>query len=307
MLSVLLNVVLPVFLVAAIAFAAQLRLALEARSLARATFYLFSPALLLTSLAHSDVSGTDFVGIIVAVLAITLALWVIGVGLARLFGLVVPTNTAFLLAILTGNTGNYGLPVALFAFGQPGLARATLFYAASTMIQTSLGVFLAAGGQADGRSALRALFQVPAPYAAVLGLLLNLAGAGLPVWLDKSLTLLAQASIPVMLCVLGIQLATMLDQRQAGVGPLWGSLVTATVMRLLVAPGVALAVVGLLGMSDLTRTIIIILQSAMPTAVVTIILATEFQAAPDFVTATVVLSTLASLLTVTGWLVWLGG
>lgn len=302
--SALIDVVFPVLLVAAVAFAVQPILRLEPRTLSRATFYLFNPALVLWSLARSDVSGAEVTRIGVAVLTITLLLWGLGALLARMLGLRGPLASAFLLATLIGNTGNYGLPVALFAFGEGGLARATIFYVGSSILQASLGVFIAARGQAGAREALLTTLRVPVLYAACLGLAMNLLGLTFPGWLDKSLSLLAQGTVPTMLCLLGVQLATMLIGETRLQRPPVRSLVVVTVTRLIAAPLLALPITWLLGFDALTRSIVL-LQSAMPTAVISITVATEFQADVDFATAAVFLTTVVSLGTVTMLLNWL--
>jgi hypothetical protein len=67
-------------------------------------------------------------------------------------------------------------------------------------------------------------------------------------------------------------------------------------ISLLVAPVVALGLAGLLGITGTARQSAVILSS-MPVAVITTILALEFELAPEFVTSAVFLSTIASPLT----------
>ncbi|HYN89435.1 MAG TPA: AEC family transporter, partial [Ardenticatenaceae bacterium] len=211
--TVLLDVVLPVLLGAAIVFVAQPRLHLDARPLSRATFYFFSPALVFNSLATSDLSAGELGRVALAVFLVTLALWIVSALLVRLVRLEGAAGSAFLLATLFVNAGNYGLPVTLFAFGETGLAIASVYFAASSMMQSSLGVYLAARGNATARQAAAATFRVPLVYAALLGIALNLADIALPAWLAKSADLLGQGAIPIMLALLGIQLANLMGDR----------------------------------------------------------------------------------------------
>jgi len=69
-------------------------------------------------------------------------------------------------------------------------------------------------------------------------------------------------------------------------------------MRLLVSPIVAVGLGFAIGVTGLSLQVSV-LEAAMPGAVMTIILATEFQVEPEFVTAAVATSTLLSPLTLT--------
>jgi len=294
--SVLINVVLPVFLVAGLAALAQTRLRLETRTLSRAVFYLFAPALVFDSLTGSEASGAQFGRIAVVILASTAALWLAGGLAARLLRLAGSTRAAFLNAILLMNAGNYGLSVNLFAFGPAGLALASLVFTLSALLTSSLGVYLSASGQAGAREAVKRVVKVPLLYGALLGLAFNLAGWQVPEPLAKATGLLAQASVPVMLAVLGVKLA---ETVQGGVQALRPpALVTVVLLRLVAAPALAWALARLVGLEGLALDVTV-LQSAMPTAVVTTILATEFETAPRFAALCVLATTLGSLLTVT--------
>jgi predicted permease len=204
--AVLLNIVLPVFIVVGTAALTQMRLRLDMRTLSRAAFYLFSPALVFDSLANSDVSGTEFGQMSVVLILTTLALWALGALVARLLRLEGTTQAAFLIAILLMNAGNYGLSVNLFAFGQAGLARASLVFVGSALLSASLGVYLSARGRATAQMALRRMVSVPLLYATLLGLVFNLGNLTVPEPLGKAVHVLGQASVPIMLVVLGARL-----------------------------------------------------------------------------------------------------
>ncbi|MGD8398696.1 MAG: AEC family transporter [Anaerolineae bacterium] len=302
--SVLFNVVLPVFFVAAIAAIAQTWLRLEIRTLSRAVFYVFGPALVFDSLITSSVdTGLTFARVAAALVITSAILWVLGAGLARVLRLAATTRAAFLNAILLPNTGNYGLSVNLFAYGEAGLALAVLYFTASAVASASIGVYLSAAGRAPVSLALKRVLRVPFLYAAAVGIVFALAGWGVPEPIGKAVHLLGEASVPVMLSVLGLNLAETFRGRAESEGkrrePVrWAALATATAGRLLAAPAVTWVVTGLLGLEGLARDVTIV-QSAMPTAVLTTILANEFDADPPFAALAVLATTLASLATIT--------
>ncbi len=294
--TVLINVVLPIFLVAGLAALAQTRLRLNVAILSKAVFYLFGPALVFDSLTNSDVGGLILLQIAAVVVALTAILWAIGSVAAWLLRLAGPTRAAFLNAILLANAGNYGLSVNLFAFGPAGLARAVLYFTVHGMLSSGLGVYLSARGGTTAGVALKRVASVPLVYGALAGLVVNLAGVSVPEPLAKAISLLGQASIPVMLVVMGITLAQTF--RQGAQTECLPALATTTAIRLILSPALAWLLAGLVGLSGLTRDVVV-LESAMPSAVMTVILATEFGADAPFAALCVLGTTLASLVTVT--------
>lgn len=294
--SVLLNVVLPVFLVAGLSALVQIRLRFDVRTLSRAALYLLSPALVFDALSTSDVSSGEIGQITAVVLLITATLWFFGTIAARFLRLPGPTAAAFLVCILIMNAGNYGLSVNLFAFGEPGLARATVYFTLSAVLASSLGVYLSARGRASTGLALRRMVRVPLIYAAVSGLALNLTGLTVPEPLAKAIHVLGQASVPLMLVVLGVRLAETFRSRQRLVHlPALGIAATA---RLLLAPALAWLFASLIGLGGLSRDVTVV-ESAMPTAVMSTILATEFDSDPAWAALCVMVTTLLSLPTLT--------
>ena len=305
---VLVNVILPVFLVAGVGALAQPHLKLDSRVLSRAAFHLFSPAIVLDSLINSDVSSAEY-GQMVAALALTVvALWLFGEVIAKALRLDAPTRAAFLVAILLMNSGNYGMPVNFFAFGEPGLVRASLCVTFNTLVTSTVGVYLAARGQAAvGRSALRRtalrrVLAVPALYAAILGVVINLTGWNPPETVVKAIHLLGQGLVPTSLVILGIQFVHTLQ------APLEFSHVPALIFvilgRLVVAPVVANFASGLVGLEGLSRDVVV-LEMATPAAIMSLILANEFKSNSAFVALCILATTFASLITVTLWLNWL--
>lgn len=302
--SFLISVVLPVFLIVGAAVVAHARLKFHAPTLSRAAFYLFSPMLIFDSLVTSTATTTEFGQIALVALATTLILWVLGEIAARPLRLEGPTRAAFVLSLLLMNAGNYGLSVNLFAFGQPGVERAAVYYTISAVLSSSLGVYLSARGRAPARMALRQAAGVPLVYAAILGLAVNLTGLPMPEPVMKAAHTLGQAAVPTMLAVLGLRLVETIQDERRSIH--WPAISVVTVGRLMVAPAIALGLATLFGLEGLTFQVTV-LESAMPSAVMTTILATEFDSDPSFASVAALATTLASLLTVTLWLNLLGG
>src|SRR5690606_23177944 len=139
------------------------------------------------------------------------------------------------------------------------------------------GIAIASMAGGNPRAALTAPFKYPNVYAAVLGILVKALEIELPMTIDAPMESMAAAAIPVMLVVLGLQLRNVVDHEDLL------DTVVVNAARLLVAPVAAWATATALGLEGVERATLVIL-AAMPVAVITTILATEFRARPDFVT-----------------------
>lgn len=290
LLNIAYNVVLPVFLCVGVGALIGRRYSPDPRVLSTLLIYLFTPFLVLDSLAHSALRADEIGQIGVVVVALALAMWAVGAALARGFRFDRKLESAFLLTVILINAGNYGIPVNTFAFGDAGGERALVYYVVSAVVANTLGVYVASRGSDSVRQSLMNVFKVPLPYAAILGLAINFGNVTLPVPVDRAVSLLGQAAVPGMLTLLGLQLA------RASVRGRLQPILLAAGSRLIVAPLIAVGIAAALGMTGLTRQVCIV-QSGMPSAVMSGVLATEFGSDAEFTSAVIVVSTLASLAT----------
>lgn len=287
-LDIVSNTLLPIFLIVGLGILVERYLTVDPRTLSRAVIYLFSPCLVLGSMAESELQA-DEVGLILAIAALSsAAMALVGWALARLGRFDRKLSSAFMLSVVLINAGNYGLPLNEFAFGAGGLQRAVVFFVVTAVTCNTLGVYLASRGEASVRRSLLNVLTVPLPYATALGLFLNLRGLALPLPLDRAVTVLGQAAVPCMLLILGLQLSR--SSVKGRIGPI----LLAAAARLAIAPLVAIALAALLGLTGLTRQVSIV-EASMPTAVTAGVLATEFGSDAEFVTAVILISTLASV------------
>jgi predicted permease len=290
---------LPILLVAGAGYLAGKWLNVEARSVSRVVLYLFSPCLLFELLITSQINFSDMLRMTGFALASILTVGVITWTLGRLIGLERKMLAAVLLCTLTINAGNYGLSLNLFAFGEEGLAYASLFFVVSAIITYTLGVTVASMGKASLADSLKGLLKIPVTYMVPLALIFVYFDWKLPLPLDRAVSLLSDASIPAMLIVLGLQLQN--NQRSYNLHALF----LAGGMRLLGGLGVGLFLAAAFGLGGVAYNAGV-LESSMPTAVMATILATEYEAEPAFVTTAVFASTLLSPLTLTPLLLILG-
>lgn len=296
-LNIIYNIIAPIFIIVGLAVLLGYRLSPDPRVLSRVIFYLFSPFLIIGSIAKSDLQAREIGLIALMIVLFYMVMALISWGVARLFHFDRKLESAFMLSVVVINAGNYGLPLSEFAFGQTGLQRAVVFFVITAILANTFGVFLASRGTASIKRSLFNMITVPLPYATALGLTINLGHITLPLPLERAINLLGQAAVPAMLVVLGLQLA------RVSVRGRWKPIALATAARLVVAPLVAFPLVALLGLTGVTGQVVLV-QASLPTAVISSVLASEFGADAEFTAAVVFVSTLASIASISV-LLWL--
>jgi predicted permease len=197
-----------------------------------------------------------------------------------------------------GNTGNYGLPLVSFAFGEKALSYAGIFFVTTTFLFYTVGVLIASLGHMNLKDALLGLLKIPTLYAVILAILINTFHLQIPGPIDRAVQLAAGGSIPLMLILLGVELTRV--ELKANLRALQLSVL----LRLLIAPVVALILAALFGMQSVARQGSVT-EASMPAMVSSTVLATEYQLDSKLVTAVVFISTLLSPLTLTPLLVFL--
>lgn len=285
--NVILSALVPVTFIISIGMIAGRTLTLERSTLSQLAVYILTPALISSSLYQARLSTDSTLGLIIGYLITCLLIYGVSLGISKLLRLKSGMETSFIATSLFANTGNMGLPFATFALGEAGLDRAIVCLIVSSLIIFSTGPALLQGGGL--RDSLRLIVRLPLIWAMIAGLVLRVFSIDLPLRLDGGLDLLGSAAIPIALIVLGIQLSTTTFK----IGLYEG--VTA-IIRLLVAPAIAYSVGRSLGLEVLDVQVLI-LQSAMPTAVNTVVLVTQFGGDASWAARTVVVSTVMALVT----------
>ena len=277
-----LSPVIPVFLLVAVGFTFAHWKKITLTPVTELIVYLGTPSLVFSSLASKPLYAGD-----IAVLSGGILLIFAGVGLLiRLYFLISGfSSRGFALPTLFMNAGNMGIPLALFAFGQEGLQRATLMFVIITFLQYSLGIYIL-----NGRGNWTEIFHLPLIYAAIAGLFFNLAQIKIPELLLQPIVMLGQATIPIMLVSLGYRLYQVESLR---LGHAFGG----ALLRIFGGFAAANVAVNLIGAEGVNRQVLL-LYGALPAAVVNFILTEKYHQDPGLAASIVVLSTFISVLTI---------
>ncbi len=290
LLDVFANNIIPILLVAVVGFVLRRRLGLSTRALSSLTFYALSPALAFSILVNNQLDSGEFIQIAAFAVITSLTMGLVGLLLGLILRLSRTGIVAMILVLMFVNAGNYGLTLNELRYGEEGLVRAVVFFVTSMIMLFTFGVFLSSMGRSTVQQSLVRLLKLPAIYAVILAIVVYVFNLNVPDPLMRGIEITGAAAIPVMLIVLGMQIADL-----GSLEGVWVS-IPASVARLLIAPIVAVFAAGLIGLTGLSRSVSII-EASMPTAVFAAILATEFNVRPRLVTSTVAISTLLSAIT----------
>jgi len=293
------NNILPIILLSAAGFALGKLLHIDSRSLGRVVFYVFSPVLIFDLLIQNQLEIREAAVVIAFAFAFILTMGVVTLILGRFLKLERPALISILITTMFANTGNYGLPLVSFAFGEQALSYAGVYFVTTTLLFYTLGVFLASLGHMNFKEAIVGLFRIPTLYAVLLAILINAWKIEFPIPVSRAVELAAGGTIPLMLILLGVQLTSLEfsgNQR---------ALQLSVSLRLILAPLAALLFAALFGLQGFTRQAGVT-QASMPSMVSATVLATEYDLDSKLVTAVVFISTLLSPFTLTPLLVFLG-
>ncbi len=288
MVSALIDVVLPVVLVAAVGVVIARIFPMDTDTVGKITLYALAPALAFDSLLKTSVSSGEATKLVGGYLIVS----VLAGALAALAGVRLPgrTRRVVVTSVILGNNGNFGLPIALLALGQRGLDQAVVLFLCSVVVMYTLGPALL--GAHDGPlGALVTVAKLPVTWALLAAALLRLTHLTPPVGIARGAELLAAATVPMVLLSLGIQL---------GASPrvqISAPVLIAVGLRVLVVPLIGWGVGVLIAMPALALKGLV-LACAMPTAVNSFMIAREYGADPDTAAAAVALSTVASIVTI---------
>jgi malate permease and related proteins len=293
--TTLLPAVLPVGLIILIGFVAGRTLPLQRATLSQLALYVLSPALIVDSLYRTKLSLNSSSKLLIGFALTSITIYCLVGLINRILKLSAPLSRGIIAVVMFSNNGNMGLPVATFALGAAGLDRAIVYMLGSSFVMFCFGPAIISGkGIVQG---FKLTLRLPLLWSIVFGLSLRFWSVNIPWGLDRGIQQLGAAAIPIALVLLGIQLSD--TSFKPGVKE-----IILAIACLLIAPAIAYGIGRLLQLETLNLQVLI-LQSAMPTAVNSFVIVSEFGGDQDLVAKAIVTSTLMSFVTLPLVLAWI--
>ncbi|WP_462413674.1 AEC family transporter [Neobacillus sp. Marseille-QA0830] len=287
----MIDVIIPVLIILLAGYLFGKFSKIDPSPISKLSIFLLSPALIFSFLVKNELSSTEMIQITTSVLLFTIVMVLLTVIVMRWTGNKEFTN-ASLLSTVFPNTGNYGLPIILFAFGEKASAMAIIIVVMNFILMYSLGIYFASYKKNSWKTALKSLFFLPTTYATILAIIVNLFHIKIPDFIMDPISMVGEVMIPLALILLGIQLSRSSLKGYISVT------ILSSVLKIVLAPLVIFVIVQLMGISGILAKVLII-QHSMPTAVIMTIIAAEYKTKADTVANITFMSTVASFISVT--------
>ena len=276
-----LNITAPVFILAAVGFC-WVKLGFEYRVefVTRLAMTLSVPCLIFVALMTADITPQTLGMLSLASLAAYGLVSIAFLAVVKLCRLDVST---YLAPLVFGNTGNLGLPLALFAFGEEGLGYAIVVFGVMAILSFTIGVWVVAGG-----GSLIRVIREPVVAATILGAVFLWQGWQTPAFLTNALDLIGQMAIPMMLITLGVAIARLQTRDM-------GRAVWLSAIKVVICVAAAWAAARWFGLPPVP-TAVLIVQIATPVAVTSYLLAEKYGHDAQPVAGMVVASTVLAVI-----------
>ncbi|RCW47394.1 AEC family transporter [Paenibacillus prosopidis] len=294
---ILLTNVLPMGVMIALGVMIHRAFSLDIKTLSKMNFYLFSPAIMFDLLYNTAISISLIGKIMFFLVLFMVAQYIIVEVVIRIRGYSPGMKSAMRNSVLFYNSANYGIPLNQLAFAgnEKTLAIQVIIMMMQSLVPNTYGIYNVNAHKADMRAIRRTILSMPVIYVIPLALLLRNFHIDIPQSLSTPIDYLSNAFIGTALITLGVQLGSMEWKIKRS---LLIDVSLSGMLRLLVGPLLAWLIVWMMGIEKLTAAALIV-SSAVPTSLSSVLLAVEFDNEAEFASQSVFVSTLLSIITVT--------
>ncbi|MDX1598085.1 MAG: AEC family transporter [Marinobacter sp.] len=279
MIGQILSTMLPVFLIAGCGALYGRYRTPDIKGLNTLNMELFVPMLVFAVLADQQAPLQEYTSLAFAATVVVLGSGVVLYPLARVLKLDLKT---FLPPMMFNNSGNMGIPVLVFAFGEAALPAAIVLFVVEMLLHFTIGLYML-----DPHTSIIRRLRLPVVFASIAGLTVNIGGVPMPDWLLETLNMLGGVCIPLMLFTLGVRMLDVdfgdwkLGMLGAVACPVSGLILAWPMIAILDLPGLQVASLWVF--------------AALPPAVLNYMVAEQYQQEPHKVASLVLLSNLGSL------------
>ncbi|RKQ32289.1 AEC family transporter [Oceanobacillus halophilus] len=292
--TILKDIIFPIFIVMAVGFILQKKFNMDIGTLSKLNIYFVVPGFIFVKLYSTEFSVGLFVYVLLFFVLLIVILYIIAIIAAKILGLDKGKETTFSNSIIFFNSGNYGVPVNDLVFKSDPFAMSiqVIVLTLQNIFTFSYGIFALKSLDGGKWKAVLGYFKMPVLYAMLAGITLNGFNVPIPSFIWVPANYIADAMIALALLTLGAQVARI--QFKAGLSSVYSSIA----VRLIIAPIIALLIIWIFRIDGIFAQALFI-ASAMPTSINSAVIAQEYNNHPEFAAQTVLFSTIFSALTVT--------
>ncbi len=287
------NIIFPIFITIFAGYAFRAKLPIDVRSLVKLQLYLLLPAVLFVKVYESELSGEVLTTVTLSTAFVMTAIYVLSFVIARLRGYSSEDTSVFVNSNTFYNAGNLSLPLMQLLYTNPiAVSIQAIIMIVHNVAFFTIGMFTIGNSNGNAKAALANVFKMPFIYVMIAGIILKRFNVTIwdPIW--QSLSLMTTTYAGVALITLGAQLR----ETTFSLGNM--RIYLSNIIRLLIAPLIAFAVVSVMGIEGIVAQVIVIAMAA-PTAVNVALTSIEFDNKPEFASQAVLTSTVFSAVTLT--------
>ncbi|MED4452596.1 AEC family transporter [Metabacillus fastidiosus] len=286
------SVMLPVIAVFGAGYVLQRVKLVQVKSVAAVSIYIFMPIFFFVSLYEATFDEDYFI-LIISIIFILIMMVLINKILGKIFKWSKPVESASILGSAFMNGGNYGIPVIVFSLGVGATHFAVFYMVMQSLFIQFFGVYYASRGKDGMLQGIKQVLLMPATYAALLAFLFKGFGWEIPEGVYGTIKMVSEGSIPLMMIVLGMQLATIKTLKVN-----WQVLTSAVTLRMIVSPILAYFFIKAFDLDPLAGGVVLVM-SAMPSSASAAMFAIEFDTEPELVSSVMLITTLFSFVSIT--------
>lgn len=294
---ILTNNIAPIFLIIFLGFILGKTFQIDVKSLSKISFYLLIPSFIFVSLYETSIDLNLLKVLLYAflffILSYTAAFFV-----GKLRKQTKSINATFINTMILFNAGNFGVPLIALVFkDSPYLGYAAsiqiMILAFQNIITYTVGFLNGGRGQMKINDTLKKLISMPSIYAIFLAFFLKYIHVDVSkFFLWPSLTYMRNGLVPIVLITLGAQLSITKFHLSSF------DVYLASFMRLCGGPLISFILITLMGFDGVIPKVLLI-SSAVPSAINSALIAVEFDNEPDFASQVVITTTLLSSISLT--------
>ncbi|MEN8687109.1 MAG: AEC family transporter [Desulfuromonadales bacterium] len=291
--------VLPLFIIIGVALIYNRFFNPDIRQITSLTLTVFAPVFVFDAVVKQGISLSALKIPFAFMVALTGLLLVISYFAGRLLRLQDNDRISFILACSMINIGNFGLPLIYFTYGEQAVSYSVVYFVAFNFALSTVAIYVSSNASGFKQIMLD-LLKMPLFHAFFLAMIVVQCSVQLPEFVLKSSGLIGQATIPLLIFILGLQLANTHFQTK-----FLKIIGVAVVIRLLISPVITYPLLEMLSVTGLEQKIAT-LQTSAPSALLPLMYAIKFNRSPDLLASIILATTVLSSISLTGLILWMG-
>ena len=291
--------VLPLFIIIGVALVYHRFFKPDIREITSLTLTVLAPVFVFDAIVRHNINLAALKTPFTFMVILTALLLLLAYFAGRLLQLQEDDRISFTLACSMINIGNFGLPLIYFTYGEQAVSYSVVYFVAFNFVLSTIAIYLSSNSSGF-KKIMQDLIRMPLFHAFFLAMIVVQLSVPLPGFVLKSIGLIGQATIPLLIFILGLQLANSRFQSK-----FLKIIAAAVAIRLLISPAIQHPLLEMLNVSGLELKVAT-LQTSAPSALLPLMYAIKFNRSPDLLASIILATTVLSSISLTGLIQWIG-